>query len=64
MGYNFIKLLRFCVDTFGFLNTEERIKAIQNIWIPQMLKNLEYYIKLTGFIQYLILEYSTLIKPF
>ena len=51
------------MDTFGFLNTEEKIKTIRSIRIPRMLKNLEYYIRLIGFMQYLVPEYGIFIKP-
>ena len=64
MGYNFVKFLGFCVDAFGFLNTEERVKIIRNIQIPCTFKNLEYYIGLTGFMRYLVPEYGIFIKPF
>ena len=51
------------MDAFGLSNTEERVKAIRSIRIPRMFKNLEYYIGLTGFIRYLVLEYGIFIEP-
>ena len=63
MGYNSIKLFKFRVNAFGFLNTKEKIKAIRNIQIPRTLKNLKHYIGLTGFMQHLVPEYGILIKP-
>ena len=63
VGYDSVKLLKFRIDAFNLSNTEERFKAIRSIRIPRTLKNLEYYIGLTGFIQYLVPEYGILIKP-
>ena len=63
MDYNSVEFLGFRVDTFGFSNTKERIKAIRSIQILRTFKNLEYYIGLTGFIQYLVPEYGIFIKP-
>ena len=63
VGYDSVELLGFCVDTFGFSNTKERVKAIRSIRIPRTLKNLEYYIGLTGFMQHLVPEYGIFIEP-
>ena len=63
MGYDSMELLRFRVDTFGFSNTKEKVKTIRSIRIPRIFKNLEYYIGLTRFIQYLVPEYGILIEP-
>ena len=58
-----MKFLKFRVDTFGFLNTKEKVKTIRSIRIPRTFKNLEHYIGLTGFMRYLVPEYGIFIEP-
>lgn len=63
VGYDSVELLGFRVDAFGLSNTEERVKAIRNIRMPNTLKNLEYYIGLTGFVRHLVPEYGIFVEP-
>lgn len=63
LGYPSVELLGHRVDGLGMATTEQRIAAIQNIKMPNTLKDLEHYLGLTGWLRPFMPFYAQLSEP-
>ena len=62
IGYPFIDLLGFYVNSFGYSTIANKVKAFRNLTFPNYLKTLESYIGATGFLCYFIPYYAKLLN--
>jgi hypothetical protein len=48
LGYPLVQLLGQYVDSLGLVTTADKLEAIAKLKFPGILKELEYYLGLTG----------------
>ena len=63
LGYPSITLLGQKVDSLGLSTTAEKIAAITSLQFPASLRELEYFLGLTGWLRHCIERYAQLAKP-
>lgn len=63
IGYPSVTLLGQKVDGLGLSTAEDKVKALRDIQFPRMLKDLETYLGLTGWLQQYISYYAQVSEP-
>ena len=63
LGYPTVQLLGQRVDALGLATAEDKLAAITNLEFPQTLRQLETYLRMTGYLRQYIPHYAAIIKP-
>ena len=63
VGYHSIELLGHHVDRFGLSTLEQKVEAIAKLRFPASLRELEYFLGLTGWYRHFVARYAALIDP-
>ena len=57
IGYPFVELLGFYIDTLGIHSTEKKTQSFRKLEFPNTLKTLKTYLKATDFLRNIIPYY-------
>ncbi|RDL33672.1 uncharacterized protein BP5553_08040 [Venustampulla echinocandica] len=63
LAYPSVQLLGQRVDALGLATDQEKLRAISHLCFPRSLKQLEYYLGLTGYLRQYIRGYAQLSQP-
>ena len=63
LGYPLVHLLGQHVNALGMATAEAKLAAIAQLDFSQLLKNLEMYLRLTGYLKQYIPYYAQVTKP-
>ena len=63
LDYPTVQLLGQWVNALGLATAEDKLAAITNLEFPQMLRQLETYLGMTGYLQQYVPHYAVIVKP-
>jgi hypothetical protein len=63
VGYHSIDLLGHHVDRFGLSTLDKKVEAISKLEFPRSLRELDYFLGLTGWYRHFVARYAALVDP-
>ena len=63
VGYHSVQLLGHHVDRFGLSTLEQKVEAISKLQFPANLRELEFFLGLTGWYRHFVARYPALVDP-